>query len=124
MNLFRFFAGDRYPGMSYFAVTPDFIVKCKAELLNRGVYDFDYRQFDQLPSFEMAPISQDQFLLLARRIREMHGAAYGWQAEKSFFDKKLVTLVNELWAISSPERIRRSIQGVVRALDGNLESEG
>src|SRR5262245_1975521 len=42
INLFRFFAGDRFPGMSYFAVTPDFAAKCKNELLKRGVYEFDY----------------------------------------------------------------------------------
>lgn len=120
LNLFRFFAGDRYPGMSYFAVTPDFVRKCKTELLQRGVYDFDYRQFDRLPSFEMEPISRDQFLSLAKKIRSFHGVAYQWDPDKRLTDKDLSRLVNELWAVSSPERVRRAIQGVVKALDDCL----
>src|SRR5205814_2101071 len=40
MNLFRFFGGSRFPGMAYFAVTPDFVRKCKEELLSRGSWDF------------------------------------------------------------------------------------
>ena len=47
-NLFGFFRGRRYPGLTYFAVTPDFIEKCKVELLSKGVYDFDYDEFDLL----------------------------------------------------------------------------
>ncbi len=124
LNLFRFFAGDRYPGMSYFAVTPDFVRKCKRELQRRGVYDFDYRQFDRLPSFEMEPIRRDQFLALAKKIRSVHGVAYQWDADKRLTDKDLSRLVNELWAVSSPERVRRAIQGVVKGLDDCLERSG
>lgn len=121
LNLFRFFAGDRYPGMSYFAVTPDFVRKCKEELLRRGVYDFDYRQFDRLPSFEMEPISRAQFLALAKKIRSVHGVAYQWDADKRLTDSDLSRLVDELWMVSTPERVRRAVQGVVKALDECLE---
>ena len=44
LNLFQFFRGETFPGLSYFAVTPDFAQKCKRELLTRGVYDYDYGQ--------------------------------------------------------------------------------
>src|SRR5207249_10538454 len=87
LNLFRFFDGDRFPGLSYFAVTPDFVAKCKAELLQRGVYDFDYRRFDQLPFFEMEPIQRREFADLARRIRAVYGMAYDTDAERLVSDR-------------------------------------
>lgn len=121
LNLFRFFTGDRYPGMSYFAVTPDFVEKCKIELLTRGVYDFDFGRFDQLPFFELSEISQDDFIDLARRIRTVHGFAYGWDAERMCDDSELRRLSEGLWTVASPDRVRRAIQGVVEALDELLE---
>jgi hypothetical protein len=123
LNLFRFFAGDRYPGMSYFAVTPDFVRKCKTELLQRGVHDFDYQQFDRLPAFELDPIERDEFLALADRIRAVYGLAYECDAERLLPDEELTTLVDALWTVESPERVRRAIQGVVQELDDRLHAE-
>lgn len=120
LNLFRFFEGDRYPGMSYFAVTPDFVAKCKTELLERGVYDFDYRRFDQLPSFEMEPIHRDEFLELAKRIRRVYGGAYGQDPARLMSMAELERTVDELWMVRSPDLVRRAIQGIVRALDDRL----
>jgi hypothetical protein len=121
LNLFRFFTGDRYPGMSYFAVTPDFVEKCKVELLTRGVYDFDFSRFDDLPFFELSEISQEDFVDLARRIRSVHALAYSWEAESLCDDVQLRGLAQKLWTIASPDRVRRAIQGVVEALDESLE---
>ena len=123
LNLFRFFAGERYPGMSYFAVTPDFVRKCKTELLRRGVYDFDYQKFDQLPSFELDPIERDEFLVLAGRIRSVYGLAYECDPEHLLSDEDLEAVVHELWTVASPERVRRGIQGIVQALDDRLGTE-
>jgi hypothetical protein len=121
LNLFRFFDGDRFPGMSYFAVTPDFVEKCKTELLQRGVYDFDYRRFDELPSFKMEPIERPEFVDLAKRIREVYGAAYDAEPKRLVSDGELDRLVDQLWTVRSPDRVRRAIQGVVNALDDRLE---
>jgi hypothetical protein len=123
LNLFRFFDGDRFPGMSYFAVTPDFVAKCKAELLQRGVYDFDYRRFDQLPFFEMEPIQRREFADLAKRIRAVYGTAYDMDAGRVLSDRNLDRVVDDLWTVRSPERVRRSIQGVVKALDDRLDEQ-
>lgn len=124
LNLFRFFEGDRFPGMSYFAVTPDFVAKCKAELLQRGVYDFDYRRFDQLPFFEMEPIQRREFAELATRIRAVYGVAYEANPKRLITDQNLDELVDKLWAVRSPERVRRAIQGVVKALDDGFDKPG
>ena len=121
LNLFRFFDGDRFPGMSYFAVTPDFVAKCKSELLGRGIYSFDYKRFDQLPSFEMASIQQPHFQQLAAYIRTVYAVAYGVDAEILPSDVDMARLVNDLWAVRSPDRVRRAIQGVVSAFDEHLD---
>lgn len=121
LNLFRFFDGDRFPGMSYFAVTPDFVEKCKSELLVRGVYDFDYGRFDKLPSFEMEPIQRSEFAELAERIRSVYGIAYDCDARRLLSDRDLGRTVDRLWAVQSPDRVRRAIQGIVKALDDRLD---
>jgi hypothetical protein len=124
LNLFRFFDGDRFPGMSYFAVTPDFVAKCKTELLNRGVYDFDYRRFDQLPYFEMEAIQRQEFADLAKRIRAVYGVAYDTAPEHLLSNRALDGVVDELWKVRSPDRVRRAIQGVVQSLDDRLDELG
>ena len=121
LNLFRFFDGDRFPGMSYFAVTPDFVEKCKIELLKQGVYDFDYRRFDHLPFFEMEPIERSEFVDLTTRIRTVYGIAYDGDAGRLFPDGEMNRVVEELWTVRSPDRVRRAIQGIVQALDDHLD---
>jgi hypothetical protein len=122
LNLFRFFDGDRFPGMSYFAVTPDFVAKCKGELLRRGVYDFDYTRFEQLPSFEMDAIQLAQFLELSARIRNVYGLAYEVDAAGLLPDADLRRAVEQVWNVKSPDRVRRSVQALVKALDDRLET--
>lgn len=117
LNLFRFFDGDRFPGMSYFAVTPDFVQKCKTELLNRAIYDFDYGRFDRLPFFELDTIGRADFGELAVRIREIYGVAYGLNEAGLMAEVEMSEVVKELWSVRSPDRVRRAIQGVVRILD-------
>lgn len=120
LNLFRFFDGERFPGLSYFAVTPDFVAKCKTELLSRGLYDFDYSRFEQLPFFEMEPIEQQDFEALANRIARVYAGAYDIEPDHLLSKAKLRKTVAMVWATPSPDRVRRSIQGVVKALDDRL----
>jgi len=121
LNLFRFFAGERFPGMSYFAVTPDFVAKCKVELMSRGVVDFDFGRFSRLPFFEMSEITENEFLDLSRRIRVVHSVAFGWEALRALPDRDLSRLVSKLWSVRTPERVRLAIQSVVQSLDELLE---
>jgi BREX system ATP-binding protein BrxC/D len=122
MNLFRFFGGARFPGMAYFAVTPDFVRKCKEELLSRGSWDFDYERFDLLQAFELESLSSADGLRLAKRIRDVHGRAYAWDASRYMTDVALRKLVETLWRIDSPDRVRHAIQSVVRELDTQMEA--
>jgi hypothetical protein len=89
LNLFRFFEGERYSGMSYFAVTPDFVSKSILELARRGSYDFDYDRFIHLSSFAMDELIASQFATLGRRIRRVHARAYDWSAKAGLSDAEL-----------------------------------
>ena len=120
-NLFRFFAGDRFPGRAYFSVTPDFSQKCKKELLSRGVYDFDYGSFDSLPYFQLDPINVEDAFLLAKRIRQVHGIAYDWGAEDAISDHALQQYCTELMMVERPDKIRQAIISVVDLLDSHLD---
>lgn len=122
LNLFRFFGGERFPGMAYFAVTPEFVAKCKTELMSRGVFDFDFNRFSKLPFFEMGAIAEADFLTLAKKIRAVHSIAFDWRADTSLKDRELKRLTDALWSVRTPERVRLAIQGVVEALDERFES--
>ena len=122
LNLFRFFGGERFPGMAYFAVTPEFVAKCKTELMSRGVFDFDFNRFSKLPFFEMSAITEADFLTLAKKIRAVHSIAFGWRADADLSDRELKRLTDVLWSVRTPERVRLAIQGVVEALDERFES--
>lgn len=116
-NLFDFFGGSSYPGMAYFAVTPDFAKVCKEELHRRGVYDFPVARFSKLPAFELAPISEDDFTDLAARIAAVHGIATAWDSSAYTRTGRWKDLVVSTWGKPVPDRIRNAIQGIVKGLD-------
>lgn len=120
-NLFRFFAGNRFPGRAYFAVTPDFAQKCKRELLSRGVYDFDYNSFDNLPYFRLAPINLRDSVILAKRIREVHAIAYDWKAQDAIGDSAIQKHCKVQMKAERPDKIRQTIISVVELLDSRLD---
>ena len=84
------------------------------------MYDFDYQRFDQLPFFKMEPIQRREFAELASRIRTVYGVAYDANPQQLITDRHLGD-VDQLWTVRSPERVRRAIQGVVKALDDGLD---
>ena len=120
-NLFRFFAGDRFPGRAYFAVTPDFAQKCKRELLSRGVYNFDYNSFDNLPYFRLATINVHDAVILAKRIRDVHAIAYGWKAHDAIGDSAIQQHCKRQMKAERPDKIRQTIISVVELLDSRLD---
>lgn len=121
VNLFRLFSGDRFGGMSYFAVTPDFAEKCRNRIYAKMAYDFPVDRFDGLPRYEVAPIRKPDFLRLAKEIRATHGCAYGWDAASELTDDELTGLVEELYRRRSADQIRQAIQGIVAALDDRID---
>ena len=57
--------------------------------MEKGIYDYDFSQFDKLSRFQMEPIDAIQMLELATHIRDTHAIAYTWNARAGIADKEL-----------------------------------
>jgi hypothetical protein len=119
-NLFLFMGGQRFPGRTFYAVTPDFVRKCKSQLLERGRVDFDYERFDELPSFEMSPLTKTELTELAGRILEAHASAYGYRPE-DVDSAEIRDLIAHLSRSPVQDRARHTIREVVKLLDTILD---
>lgn len=120
-NLFRFYAGKEFPGMTFFAVTPDFVRKCKELLSRKGSVEFDYKRFEALPSFEMSPLNQADLETLAAKIVETHGTAFDWVPEHFLRPNRIKNIIKQGMAIQIQDRVRHTIREIVKVLDSALE---
>ena len=120
-NLFEFYSGKKYPGKTFYAVTPAFIVKCKQRLLEKGRWDFDYSRFEKLPQYEMSPLETEHLEELSLRILVTHGIAYDWEPDLVMKYSQLKRLVNEAAQMQMQDRARHVIKTVVAKLDELLE---
>ena len=126
-NLFRFTLGDRFmpgnrfTGKTFFAVTPDFVRKCKMLLLEKGPGDFDCRRFDELPTFSMSPLTVEDLLELAEsRIVPVHERAYGNKCREGTNWKIKQAVLREARS-AVQDRTRQAIKAAVQVLDDTLE---
>jgi hypothetical protein len=120
-NLFEFYFGKRFPGMTFYAVTPDFVQKCKKVIIDKGRLDYDNSQFDALPTFQMSPLSIKELEELAIRILDVHGTAYDWEPDKVMKASEMKKIVNTATSVQVQDRARHTIEEVVRALDQLLD---
>lgn len=121
-NLIDLMSHERFNGWKYFAVTPEFATRCRTRLLERGQYDFPVSMFDDLERIKMTPVGEPEFLELGKKVRELHGIAYEWDAVGEFTDRKLTSLVTKLYSKSSADQVRQAMVGLVKALDSALEA--
>ncbi len=121
-NLFLFFSGKRFPGMTFYAVTPGFVDKCKGLLLDKGRFDFDYSRFDHLPTFSMSPLAERELQQLASRIIEAHALAYEYEPTDRLLGQ-IQRLVTRDAKSPVQDRARHTIKEVVKHLDTSLEEE-
>lgn len=122
-NLFQFYSGKQFPGMTFYAVTPEFTSKCKERLLSKGCWDYDYSQFDAIPQFQMSPLACSELEALADRILEAHGRAYGWEPDTIMKASQLDSIVRKAAAVPVQDRARHTITSVVKFLDRLFEDQ-
>lgn len=115
-NLFRFVSGDRFKGKTFYAVTPSFAQKCKVLLIQKDRFDFDYNQFDHLPTFEMSPITKAHLLELADRIVAIHQTAYNITVNAKTIEKMRI-FVGRAADLPVQDRARHAIKIAVDKLD-------
>lgn len=120
-NLFHFYAGKMFPGKTFYAVTPEFVDKCKSVLLLKQRWDFDYTWFDKLPMYEMSPLETSEMEDLALLIFEVHGIAYDWEPDTIMLDSQLKSIVRKAASVKIQDRVRKVIITVVEALDALLQ---
>jgi hypothetical protein len=120
-NLFQFYSGKQFPGLTFYAVTPEFSEKCKAKLLQKGKWDFDFSRFASLPTFQMSPLDKVHITQLAQRIVKVYGMAYGWDAERAMTGEKINEIVHDTSNVPIQDRTRHAIVTVVKALDTLFE---
>ena len=119
-NLFRFVSGSRFTGKTFYAVTPAFAEKCKKRLLVKGAFEFDYSQFDKLPTFAMAPLGGPDMQQLARTIIAVHERAYGHRLAPSDRDE-IIAIAGRAGFRTVEDRTRQAIKECVQRLDGFLD---
>ncbi len=124
-NLFRFFQGKEFTGMTFYAVTPEFAEKATLRLRRRG--NWNYGAFagtcrvEDLPTFQMSPLTTSELEALAMKILNTHSIAYGWEADLKMKAADLRSIVRTAAAHEIQDRARYAIVSVVRALDDLLE---
>ena len=119
-NLFLFMGGQRFPGRTFYAVTPDFVTNCKTLLVDKGRLDFDLSRFDKLPTFSMEPLTKTELTELAQRILDTHAIAYKYKSEAVNFSQ-VKDLVAKTARSPVQDRARHTIREVVKLLDSILE---
>ena len=123
-NLFDFFGGQKFDGMSFFAVTPDFVETCKALLREGRISNYDYGSgngaFDRLPRFEMSQLEEEDLLALAQRVVETHAQAYGWKPNGILDSASFARQLGEVARSPDPARTRSFIKLVVELCDNNV----
>jgi hypothetical protein len=123
-NLFQFYAGKQFPGLSFFAVTPEFVNKCITLFLNKGRYESNYQALVKtIPTFQMTPLDVEELKELAMRIMETHGIAYDWIPDNVFCSSILDEIVCKAASAQIQDRARHTIIAVVKALDRLFEEK-
>jgi len=120
-NLFRFYSRRSFQSKSFYGVTPGFVEKCKALLMRKRGFDCDFSRFDDLPTFQLAPIDEDGLTELAVRIRATHEVAFDWSGDSDEIDGELERVVSRWAGMAVEDRVRNAIKETVKALDALLE---
>lgn len=120
INLFHFFAGDKYNGMSFFAVTPSFTEQCQNKLLLKGRFHFDTSMFDDLETFRMSPLTEDELISQVEKIIDIHGIAYDWDPE-NHIDSYIDSVSEYVYSYGTEDYVRQALKNIVKELDSQVE---
>ena len=123
-NLFHYYAGDKYEGMSFFAVTPSFSDQCQNKLYLKDRYHFPIDDFDDLETFRMSPLNEEELISQAEKIIDIHGMAYEWEPRKYIdMDEYLDSVSDYIDTYGAEDYVRKAIKNIVEKLDVLVEDE-
>lgn len=116
-NLFEFYRGV-FPGLCFFAVTPEFTHKT-ADVFLAKARAFDFKTLSTLPTFQMSPLTPDDLLQLANRIVHLHSLAY--PERPPINPTGLADLVEILARFPVADRVRQTTRSVTQFLDEAMD---
>lgn len=122
-NLFSFFKGEFFEGISFFAVTPGFIDRCKHLLYKKDCWHNSYHLFDRLKTFEMSPLEPEHLRDLAYKIRDFHGQTYSWDVNTNQVNQAIIEVLKRTSDSAVQDRTRLTICELVKCLDNLLEDD-
>jgi hypothetical protein len=118
-RLFEFFSGTKFGGLSFFAVTPDFVDACKTLLIKQNLFDFDYSRFEKLPVFKLSPLDEGDIQRLKQIIIQLHQETYDWTP-----DAQQLSAIGQNHSMPQhPDGIRWMIKHLLQTLDSVMENE-
>lgn len=118
-RLFEFFSGTKFGGLSFFAVTPDFVDACKTLLIKQNLFDFDYSRFEKLPVFKLSPLDEDDIQRLKQIIIQLHLDTYDWTPDA----QQRSAISQNHYMPQHPDGIRWMIKHLLQTLDSVMENE-
>ncbi len=119
-NLFEFFFKKRFPGIAFFAVTPNFIENCKRLLYSKDIFDENYlTKFDMLETIKLSPLTSEELLKLSEKIISIYSNAYQWNIN-SEVKKKIKEICIESSNIAIEDRVRQTIKEIITILDQEM----
>lgn len=120
LNLFDFNEGKRFSGKTFFAVTPEFVAKCKDRLMERERYDFEFTRFKKIKRFEMSPLNSEQVVeLIGERIIPAYGLAHDWKPKVNL--DSFSRWVDSVMGQRIQDRTRIAIKNAIQQLDKFLD---
>lgn len=121
-NLFYFCFGKYYPGMTFYAFTPDLTERCKKVLIDKGKYGFDFEKFENLPKFQMSALEIKDLKKLASKILSVYNVAYELNIKEEIIFKILWDKLVKSLNITSMDRSRTSIKEIVKYFDEEFQN--
>ena len=116
-NLFKFYNGMGFRGMSFFAVTPEFCRTARRRIMSKYMWNMTYNQLEELPTFQMSPITVEQLQELSKRICKVYEIAYKQDTSKSDLQSDLKNIIEILGCSPIQDRSRQAIIQIVECLD-------
>lgn len=120
-HLFSFYSGA-FPGLAVFAVTPDFVEKCKDVLRRKEIRDYSVLDFERLPSLVFSSLGDLELYEFSCRVLELYEFAYQLRfRNREHILHSLRQLSLQSHHSTTPDLPRQIAKQSTRILDAYLE---
>lgn len=80
--------------------------------------------FDNLETFKMSPLNEEELISQAKKIIKIHGMAYEWEPNKYIdMNKYLISVSNYIATYGTEDYVRKAIKDIIEQLDTLAEEK-